>query len=642
MIMIIPYSAEGDGTSVAIRFKSSRRYMPLVAGVLLTVLSQIQAGAATILPADASFLAVQTAVNSALDGDTVVIPAGTATWSSTLTIGKAITLRGAGVGQTIIKDGVSSVDIMRWTLVANKPSRLTGIEFQDGGRTSGQSFIEFFGSNTDGSTIRVDNCYFNNQRAGIFFHTCIGVVDHNNFAISSTALAQAIRPYGTQWDDPTQLSGDKSWSDPPGYGSGQFLFIEDNTFTSSATSPTDSYEGARFVVRHNTFNNCTVQTHGTESHGRGRGTRVVEVYNNTWVGNNSNRFLGGLRSGSMLFHDNNISGWQGAAAVFGAGNFRIDYPFQPFWQANGINIWDVNDTSDYTGNGFGGGPNGVFATGTAASASSASTVTLNAANWTTDQWSNYVIRRTSNLGNVTTVAAAGLVTNTASSGGTSTIGYTNRSDPTEPLPNVSFAAGDTFEIRRIVRVLDGIGVGNGDLMQDVKHTVIFTANSPDIAWTAHGLVVGTPILFNSSAGVLPAGLYSGWNFVVSVTANTFRVTTNFDSKIVVTPTTAGTGTITAEVVLNSATGTASQPNQVSEPCYAWNNVATDAGNAPVGFGPNSTGYFVLPGVHYFNNTSPPFSYTPYTYPHPLVSGVSPTPTPSPSAAAPTNLRISGP
>src|SRR6202035_2434456 len=126
MIMIIPYSAQGDGTSVAIRFKSSRRYMPLVAGVLLTVLSQIQAGAATIFPADASFPSVQTAVNSALDGDTVVIPAGTATWSSTLTISKAITLQGAGVGQTIIKDGCQGTTLlMSWKTPANLPSRMT-------------------------------------------------------------------------------------------------------------------------------------------------------------------------------------------------------------------------------------------------------------------------------------------------------------------------------------------------------------------------------------------------------------------------------------------------------------------------------------------------------------------------------------
>src|SRR5438874_12360362 len=125
MIMIIPYSAEGDGTSVAIRFKSGRRYMPLVAGLLLSLLGQIQAGAAVINAASPSFGNVSTAIALAANGDTVVIPSGTATWTSSLTISKAITLQGAGVGQTIIKDGfpaTSFTPILSWTLPASLTS----------------------------------------------------------------------------------------------------------------------------------------------------------------------------------------------------------------------------------------------------------------------------------------------------------------------------------------------------------------------------------------------------------------------------------------------------------------------------------------------------------------------------------------
>jgi hypothetical protein len=36
--------------------------------------------------------------NLAVDGDTIAIPAGTFSWTTTLTITKAITLQGAGVG----------------------------------------------------------------------------------------------------------------------------------------------------------------------------------------------------------------------------------------------------------------------------------------------------------------------------------------------------------------------------------------------------------------------------------------------------------------------------------------------------------------------------------------------------------------
>ena len=50
-----------------------------------------------------SYTDVNNAVASAASGDTVNVPAGTATWSSTLAIGtKAISLIGAGAGSTVI------------------------------------------------------------------------------------------------------------------------------------------------------------------------------------------------------------------------------------------------------------------------------------------------------------------------------------------------------------------------------------------------------------------------------------------------------------------------------------------------------------------------------------------------------------
>jgi hypothetical protein len=50
-------------------------------------------------------------------------------------------------------------------------------------------------------------------------------------------------------------------------------------------------------------------------------------------------------------------------------------------------------------------------------------------------------------------------------------------------------------------------------------------------------------------------------------------------------------------------------DQVTEPCYSWNN-----GGA--GFAREET---VREGEHYFNDTPMP-GYTPYVYPHPLVTG----------------------
>ena len=75
-----------------------------------------------------------------------------------------------------------------------------------------------------------------------------------------------------------------------GLGSSQFLFIEDNIFTTTKPdhAMADAYAGARFVVRHNTIFNGIISNHGTESTGRARGGRAVEVYNNTFTGTNLN------------------------------------------------------------------------------------------------------------------------------------------------------------------------------------------------------------------------------------------------------------------------------------------------------------------------------------------------------------------
>src|SRR5439155_15423960 len=66
-----------------------------------------RAGAATIEAKSASFADVSSAVGSAKTGDTVIVPTGTATWTTPLNITDNITLQGAGAGSTVIIDEVS-------------------------------------------------------------------------------------------------------------------------------------------------------------------------------------------------------------------------------------------------------------------------------------------------------------------------------------------------------------------------------------------------------------------------------------------------------------------------------------------------------------------------------------------------------
>jgi hypothetical protein len=461
--------------------------------------------------------------NQARNGDTITLPAGTFVWSTRVNITKGITLQGAGVGSTIIKDSVQSGSTVVWTLAAGQPSRLTGIEFQDGGRAGRSSdILHVNGSNTNGSTFRFDHCKWNNLNGASLFDTVIGVIDHNTFVIDRTGLP--INVYASYWNGDNY--GDGSWAAPTGYGTSQFLFIEDNTFTHNQQSLegiTDAYGGARFVVRHNNIFNGTVAGHGTESTGRVRGCRAVEVYNNTFTGTDLNCFVGGSRSGVVLFHDNTIRGYWGNSATFTLQNFRSFHDFSPWGVgADGTSPWDVN------------APNAFF-TGTASANSSGRTVTVSgAANWATNQWAGYTIRRTTNNCNSGSLEFSWILSNTSNTityyGGALYGGETN----------LSFCTGDTLEIRKVNHALDQPGTAGGSIIgRD---------------WTP------TPP--------------PGWN------------------------------------------------NQVIEPCYSWNN--TNELNGHVNF-------TAQPGVraneHYFNNTAMP-GYTPYVYPHPLVTGQA---TPPPSA-----------
>src|SRR4051794_22720225 len=71
--------------------------------IILLLTSAAAANAATITAASCSSTAVQAAINSAAGGDTVVIPDGSCTWTSGISIkGKGLIVRGSSsVGVTI-------------------------------------------------------------------------------------------------------------------------------------------------------------------------------------------------------------------------------------------------------------------------------------------------------------------------------------------------------------------------------------------------------------------------------------------------------------------------------------------------------------------------------------------------------------
>jgi hypothetical protein len=192
---------------------------------------------ATVYQSDGSAASVQGLQNAVLDGDTITIPAGTFTWSTRVNISRGVTLQGAGVGQTIILDAVQNDKLLQVTLVAGQLTRITGIEFRDGGRTNVQpapaGIIHVDGSNTDGSRFRMDHSKWNDLNGYMVTDTVIGVLDHNEVVIGNHVL-EWLYPYCSRWNGASY--GDGSWAAPVNWGSGDFLFLEDNTLTSANTT----------------------------------------------------------------------------------------------------------------------------------------------------------------------------------------------------------------------------------------------------------------------------------------------------------------------------------------------------------------------------------------------------------------------
>ncbi len=260
--------------------------------------------AATINAASCSQSAVQSAINSASNGDTVKVPAGNCNWGANVNIGsKAITLQGSGVGQTNITHNVSGsqVKLVQFTQHAVISTRITGFSFLGG--TYDRRFV---GCNGDGNytsaPMRIDNNSFTSGSGSIQldFFSCRGLIDHNQ--LTAVNNSELIHNWG---------SGTSGWSADVTPGSTNALYIEANTFYNGSIggwgtqSTIQSYDAARTVARYNTFNDSQVDTHG----GSNIGTRWFEFYENTFnTAFSSWQQSFDIRAGSGVIYNNHKTG----------------------------------------------------------------------------------------------------------------------------------------------------------------------------------------------------------------------------------------------------------------------------------------------------------------------------------------------
>jgi hypothetical protein len=304
---------------------------------LLNALFTAKGHAQTINAASCSSTDVQNALNSVTtDGSTVVIPGGSCTWTTQVTYNQAFstTIRGAGnptgsssdgLGnptgyndQTSILDMVSNASAPTFLIntAAGKFFRMTGISFlftasQTTSRNTG--VIDVTGNS---HAFRFDHNHFGAgiccRMINIASANVWGVIDHNYLDITNGVNVNQIEINGANWGGLGDPNGDQSWADLSYWGTGKFLFVENNTITTTGGTTTfDIQQGGRLVWRYNTMINARTQTHSL-GHGspRDRNPRAFEFYKNvvTYLLNNYYALMD-YEGGTSLYWGNTVSGF---------------------------------------------------------------------------------------------------------------------------------------------------------------------------------------------------------------------------------------------------------------------------------------------------------------------------------------------
>ena len=297
---------------------------------------------------------VQQAVNAARDGDTVLVPPGTAKWGThrpgvpaVQLNQKSILLKGAGIDKTVIIDATGNEKnevMLQVRGTRGKSFRITGITFKGMARgTLIQPAIEVYGTC---HRWRIDHCKFEgtgekNGRGIFVYDNAFGLIDNCTF----TNCSQGVALIG---------NGDKTWRRPLALGTQYAIYIEDCVFEQNNAQRAwvvDGYHGARYVIRHNRITNCVITFHGLDS-GRYRSTFSYEIYDNVMTNKSNPRYPRAMhfRGGTGVVFNNKMAGYDTGINV---ANYRSSDTMgnglcKNWGPANGKNPIDGNeDPSGY-------------------------------------------------------------------------------------------------------------------------------------------------------------------------------------------------------------------------------------------------------------------------------------------------------
>lgn len=572
--------------------------------VIFLAVTAAQADTRTASSVDRADVIVALALCSS--GDTLAIPAGTASWTTTVVVDFPLTIQGAGIGQTIITDNIDKLNVSADAYAGRNTSEaecmfvldtalgeaftISGIETNAGARvanyTEGQ--ISLLGRS---KSVLITGCRIETTKnRGVYVRGGVqGVLASSELdspvGIQKVALFNGLYNWGV--GEP--FYGDGPWEVDQNHGDGQAWFIEDCTVTGEG-SLTDGFGGAVYVVRYNDFTGRTkVGNHGTESTGRYRGTRRMDIYNNTFHGGaGSNDRVIDFRSGSGVIHDNVIDVGAGYSYFCWLNCYRAGSTFAPWGMADGTNDFDINDLTDGAGT-PGGAGDGVFYSGTSTSGGT-NTLADTGQSWTNDQLNGYSLRCTIPI---TATAGSGLRSVVVSGAGWTT---------------------NTWASWQATQISTGL---KSTITSNTSDTLTLNSNDYPItaASTESWVISGGGQIYDVNAGtqtltVLAGEKSGGWNLSSGLAYEIRRVEAFLDAP--------GRGTSADLVATDVFRPSHQDVSQGVDPIYAWNNTYQGSSTPTITVGAygESTGFGIVVNRDYYNNTAKP-GYFPYTYPHPL-------------------------
>lgn len=592
---------------------------------VLYLLSAVRLMGATVAT-DGSLSDVQSKHDTGISaGDTLTIPAGGFNWTGTLTWTQACTIQGAGTNLTFITNSqtafVRCVDLYMYAGGAGAVGlpaltyRFTGVTWVTNAsiidHLYGVFVIQGRGTN-DNARFRLDHMHFDQlQRGGYLVYGGFGVIDHCRWTLRAAGQLVGIGfARNNLWGNYNNTYGDAAWASDMDWSSDRFVFFEDNVVTNlyptSEITGFDGLSGGRIVIRHSDLHAVSAEWHGLEDT-RDRSMQMCLIYSNVFRGKNVRASPIYGRGGNCLVYSNQFPGWS-ASSTLNLLNNRGDGALgAPFAGSSGKNVWDTNSTSS------------PFDTCTATSAGSY-TVTDNTKVWTLNQWVGYHIKRTSGKaipsGGITRSGSTVTVNTSAAHG---------------------FSNGDIVSIWGANEYVYDGNIFGGITVVD-SDTFTFSdvnANLPTGTGSSIKCAVGAPyaqIDSNTTGGAITysSGLYGAAYDLQLTTGDTYEI--NFTIASMDQPGRGGGPYLNGDFLPTFTPVGTMQTNFV---CSEWQN---DLNGGDIDFSNGRTGgsyASIVNGRNYTNDTV--YTFTPYTYPHPLVSGQESPASPTPVISA-TGLR----